>query len=159
MRVRKLGGLSSEDEIGRQRHFQRAGVAMAMDGGDDGLWQLFHQAEGFRMPAARRDSFAFSDVAEVMARREAFACAFQDDAADALILVEVADMAPQFAKHADRERVQLVRPIERQPAKAIVILARYQICHRCLLLAFYLQGRLGGLAGSGNADARSGRLL
>ena len=81
------------------------------------------------MPAARRHSFALGDVAKVMARRETFACAFQDDAADGLILVEVTYMGAQFPEHVDRQRIQLVWPVQREPAKAVVILACDEIAH------------------------------
>ena len=66
MGIAKTGAVGGDNEVGCQRHFQRAGVAMAMHGGDDGLRKSLHQAQRLGMPAAGRHRLALGNVGQVV---------------------------------------------------------------------------------------------
>ena len=124
MGIPKSGGLRGDHEIGGKRDFKRTCVTMPMNRSDHWLWQLLRQAQRLRMPPTRGNIFTLGDVAEIVPSRKALASAPQNNAADAGIAAQVRDVLAQLPKHANRQRIQLVRSVQCQNRQSVPVFAK-----------------------------------
>ena len=117
-RLAEFRGVGGDDDVAHHRQFAAAAERIAADGGNGRL-----AAVGDAV-AADRDEIAGKHVDEgfrlhfldVGAGGEGLFAAGQQDASDPVVGFEIVDRGGDFAKHAERQRIEHLRAVERDDA-------------------------------------------
>src|SRR5262249_10289117 len=132
LRKTKLRFGRSHAKVAAERHFQPAADAGTLDRGDSGLLQLLQAADQLlQLSLQPADFFAagiggevLEEQAEVDSRAEACTpCAAEDQRSERSVLRRLLQRVAQERQHLVRERVALLRTIERYDHHVVAALA------------------------------------